>query len=1113
MIPEGAIVIVVDDEMGTRVTLCGILVDAGYKVIGLERGTDALETIRGGEYDAIITDIRLPDVDGLEILELARKTDPDAAVIVMTGYASVETAVDAVNQGAYAYFIKPVNPDAIKIALANSIKQRRLSQENKRLIESLQHANRQLSETAKELRIDITKRKQAEKQSLRQSRVLDGINRILRETLACETDEEVARTCLAVAEELTGSKFGWIGEVNQSGRLDTTTMSNPGWHNCRMPGSEATQLIKNMEIRGIWGKVLKGGKSLIVNDPSSHPDRVGIPEGHPALTSFLGVPLKRAGRTTGMIALANKESGYDLANQQDVETLSVAFMEALMRKQMEEELRTKATLLDIASDSIIVRDLEGNILYGNETACRAWERDKDKLVGTNISALISPKHVSLFEKRMKELLVTGEITYESANLNMDKSTTPTEVHARIIESGGRKVILSMSRDITERKKAEEALRESEEKFSKVFSSSPDPIAIINLKNGRFVEANEGFARMAGFSREETIGHSGEELGLWDNSEERARVFKLLRQQGQVQNVPIKYRTKSGQIRDSLFSASVINIGDEPHMIAISKDITERQQMEEELQQSEENLKAYLESAPDGIYINDLKGSFLYGNKKAEEIMGYTREELLEKSFLKLKILPAKYLAKAGKLLVLNAMGKPTGPDEFEIIRKDGSYVWVEISTTPIKQGRKTVVIGLVRDITERKRAEHDLNERIKELKCLYGITKIAENKDIALDEIYHLVGNILPDSWQYPEITCARIILDGREFKTKNYRESAWKQSVEIRVNGAESGMLEVNYLEPMPEMDEGPFLKEERHLINAVAELLREITERKRAEEALQEKNERLDSQNEELQSQGEELMVQQHELMDKTREVEEANRLKSEFLANMSHELRTPLNVIIGFSELMADEVPGGVNEEQKQCLTDILGSGRHLLNLINEILDLSRIEAGKMELRLEKFDIGQLIESLRSATVAGLVQKKQSLEIDAEEAIPPVSANKSKIRQVLINLLSNAARFTPEGGKLRVEVVRDSTWCQVNVIDNGIGIEKENQGRIFEPFYQVGSNESAEKSGTGLGLAISKQIIEKHGGRIWVESEYGKGSKFSFTLLLATDVKPCSEEVMES
>jgi signal transduction histidine kinase/HAMP domain-containing protein len=186
---------------------------------------------------------------------------------------------------------------------------------------------------------EITERKRAEEQILRQGTVLDAINKVFQETLRCETDEEVARTCLAVAEELTGSKFGWIGEVNESGRLDTIALSDPGWEACRMPKSDAVRVIKDMEIRGIWGRVLKDGRSLIVNDPASHPDRVGFPEGHPPLTSFLGVPLKRADRTFGMIALANREGGYNLADQQDIEALSVAFLEALIRTRAEEELR------------------------------------------------------------------------------------------------------------------------------------------------------------------------------------------------------------------------------------------------------------------------------------------------------------------------------------------------------------------------------------------------------------------------------------------------------------------------------------------------------------------------------------------------------------------------------------------------------------------------------------------------------------------------------------------------------------------------------------------------------------------------------------------------------
>jgi signal transduction histidine kinase len=235
---------------------------------------------------------------------------------------------------------------------------------------------------------------------------------------------------------------------------------------------------------------------------------------------------------------------------------------------------------------------------------------------------------------------------------------------------------------------------------------------------------------------------------------------------------------------------------------------------------------------------------------------------------------------------------------------------------------------------------------------------------------------------------------------------------------------------------------------------------------------------------------------------ELKKATQAKSEFLAHMSHELRTPLNVIIGFSELMLDGVPGGINEEQKQCLNDILSSGNHLLALIDDILDLSRIEAGKMELKLARFSLPDLIESLRSVMTQIIAPRQQSLEADVEGRLPMVNADEAKVRQVLLNLLSNATKFTPDGGKLRVEAVRDNNWCRVSVIDNGIGIKKENQDKLFTPFVQIENPLNREKGGSGLGLTIARQIVEMHSGRIWVESEYGKGSRFTFTLPLATD-----------
>ncbi|MFC1980686.1 ATP-binding protein [Chloroflexota bacterium] len=233
---------------------------------------------------------------------------------------------------------------------------------------------------------------------------------------------------------------------------------------------------------------------------------------------------------------------------------------------------------------------------------------------------------------------------------------------------------------------------------------------------------------------------------------------------------------------------------------------------------------------------------------------------------------------------------------------------------------------------------------------------------------------------------------------------------------------------------------------------------------------------------------------------QLRQATQAKSEFLAHMSHELRTPLNVVIGFSELMLDGVPGDINEEQKQCLSDILDNGNRLLNLINDILDLSKIESGKMELNLKDVGLNAVVASLCRNLNTMIAPRKQSLEVSLEEGLPPVRADKDKIGQVLLNLLSNATKFTPNGGKLMVEAIKEDNWCRVSVIDNGIGIMEKDRERIFESFCQLENPLVGEGGGTGLGLTIARQIVEKHGGRIWVESEYGKGSRFSFTLPMA-------------
>jgi signal transduction histidine kinase len=239
--------------------------------------------------------------------------------------------------------------------------------------------------------------------------------------------------------------------------------------------------------------------------------------------------------------------------------------------------------------------------------------------------------------------------------------------------------------------------------------------------------------------------------------------------------------------------------------------------------------------------------------------------------------------------------------------------------------------------------------------------------------------------------------------------------------------------------------------------------------------------------------------EIEDKGRQIEAANRHKSEFLANMSHELRTPLNAIIGFSEVLLDPSLTVTDDERSQFMTDVLASGKHLLNLINEILDLAKVESGKMELQLEPAFLQDVFESVQHTMRALATKKSIDLSVENDENLAQFSMDGARIKQVLLNLVGNAIKFTPEAGQVWVRAEREDGLVRVEVGDTGRGIPADEQERIFLEFQQVESAAQGKPEGTGLGLALAKKFIEMHGGKIWVESEIGKGSRFFFTLPL--------------
>jgi signal transduction histidine kinase len=236
--------------------------------------------------------------------------------------------------------------------------------------------------------------------------------------------------------------------------------------------------------------------------------------------------------------------------------------------------------------------------------------------------------------------------------------------------------------------------------------------------------------------------------------------------------------------------------------------------------------------------------------------------------------------------------------------------------------------------------------------------------------------------------------------------------------------------------------------------------------------------------------------EIQEKSRQLAEASQHKSQFLANMSHELRTPLNAILGYTELILDSVYGEMPEKARSVLDRVQRNGRHLLGLINEVLDLSKIEAGQLTLSLADYSLKNVIQSVFSSVEPLASEKQIKLKIDLASELSQGRGDERRLTQVLLNLVGNAIKFT-DGGEVAIRASTSNGRFNVTVSDTGPGISETDQAKLFQEFQQADNSITRKKGGTGLGLAISKRIVEMHGGRIWVESTLGQGSTFAFTL----------------
>jgi signal transduction histidine kinase len=316
-------------------------------------------------------------------------------------------------------------------------------------------------------------------------------------------------------------------------------------------------------------------------------------------------------------------------------------------------------------------------------------------------------------------------------------------------------------------------------------------------------------------------------------------------------------------------------------------------------------------------------------------------------------------------------------------------------------------------------------------------------------------------------------------------------QKYDIRRPSSEGGGFEERYWSPInsPVFSVGNQIRYIIHRVEDVTEFVRLKQQETKREEITQQ----LRSHAARMEA---EVYQRARDLQAKNIELEAANRAKDQFLSGMSHELRTPLHTVIGFSELLSEQLDGELNQKQQRYVSHIQRDAEHLLELINEILDLSKIEAGRVVLSRENLDPGAVIEEVVSSI--GPRAEAKTIRIEKNIAVPrSLNADRLRFKQILLNLLSNSLKFTPDGGQIRVDARLNPGCVTISVEDTGIGIPKEEHAAVFDKFHQIGVTANGIREGTGLGLAITKALVEQHGGSIWVASESGKGACFTFTI----------------
>ena len=744
-------------------------------------------------------------------------------------------------------------------------------------------------------------------------------------------------------------------------------------------------------------------------------------------------------------------------------------------KKSEEKLRN---IFDNSNDSIIIHDMEGRILEVNRICCERMGYSYDEILRLSLEDIKGPAVQKNVREEIEKFKKYGYVVMEIESLCKDGSTFPNEISNRVINYDGKPAVISIGRDITEQKRARRELEKSEERYRTITRMTKLLLYSYNFENGE-IELLGAIPEITGYSFDEFQNVNVEAWLNMIHPEDREHVVDVHEKcflEGGDFHEEYRLRQKNGNyiyVEDS--GVYLKNKSNQVFRAAGAvKNITDKKLAARILEKSEEKFRIAAEQTGQIIFDYDAATNSFDWAGAIEELTGYGPEEFREFSIDLWKDIHPDDMEKFVQEYETAWKSANRYRGEHRFRRKDGRYFYAEDSGIILRDaaGEPRRIIGAIKDITPIKVTSEKLMESEARYRSfLQNFAGIAFQVDKEFKTFFSQGRAEEITGYSEDDFTSGKIswqdLVDPRDmeklhrdekFLQENPKSTLEKEYRIIRKDG------EIRWIHDILHCihdDQGNVLYYQGYLYD--------ITEKKNAEEAI----------------------------LHAKIESEVAKNTKTDFVINMSHELRTPLNSIIGFSDILLLELFGNLNPKQLKHVKNISISAKHLLDLINNLLDLSKIEAGKSEIYYEEISVPDMIAEVIEVISQKAREKNIVLETRVATEVEMIRADRVKFKQILYNLLSNSIKFTPAGGAVTVTATCRENGLEVSVTDTGIGISADKIEIIFHPFVQADTSTSREFGGTGLGLTLVKKFVEMQGGKVRVNSEPGKGSTFTFTL----------------